>query len=71
LSYKPKQYTEWPEYAWVWIRAQFFRILGYSHYIFAFIFVSFVFYTILSGVYTEVQSDRDNKGLKVKHEATK
>lgn len=64
LSSRPKSFSEYPEYIWVWIRAQFLRILAYSHYIFAFLFVFFVFYSILGGVYTQIGQDKSMESTK-------
>ncbi|MBW3761972.1 SLATT domain-containing protein [Aeromonas jandaei] len=50
LLYKPDRLNGWPAYLWLYIRAQFFMWLGYTHYIVAISFVIYVFYYLLSNI---------------------
>lgn len=56
LHYKPDSFSGWPEYCWVWVRAQFFRLITYSHYIAVLALVSFVFYTMFSAIHQQGKS---------------
>ncbi|MGY3945149.1 SLATT domain-containing protein [Aeromonas tecta] len=50
LLYKPERFNDWPSYLWLYIKAQFFMWLGYTHYIVAISFVTYVFYHLLSNI---------------------
>ena len=50
LHYKPEKWQDWPEYLWLYVRAQFFMWLGYTHYIVAISFVTYVFYYLFSNI---------------------
>lgn len=58
LHYRPENIKAWPEYCWVWIRAQFFRLFTYSHYIAVLALVSFVFYTMFSAIHQQATSNK-------------
>lgn len=50
LASKPEEWKGWPEYIWLYIRAQFFKIIGYSHYFGAVVFVIYVLYFLISNI---------------------
>ncbi|WP_163833400.1 SLATT domain-containing protein [Spartinivicinus ruber] len=50
LHQKPEKFLEWPGYFWLWLRAQFFMWLGYTHYIAAWCFVGYIFYYIFTNI---------------------
>ncbi|WP_273150441.1 SLATT domain-containing protein [Methylophaga thiooxydans] len=61
LYYKPEKLSEWPEYCWVWVRAQIFRFFIYSHYIAVLGLVLFVFVTMFSAIHEQSTSNKPNK----------
>lgn len=51
LHEKPVRASQWPEYAWLWMRAQLLRILIFSHYIVVLAFAFYVLYALMSALF--------------------
>jgi hypothetical protein len=50
LGDRPQASKEWPEYVWLWLRAQTLNACSYMHYLVVLAFVAFVFGMLVNGV---------------------
>lgn len=50
LGPAPKKGSEWPAYAWLWLRVQAAHALDFIHYLVALAFAGFIFILLLSGI---------------------
>jgi hypothetical protein len=58
LHYRPKDLFGWPEYCWIWVRAQLFRLIIYSHYVAVLGLVIFVFFTVFTSIHKQSTSNK-------------